>query len=58
MNFWIEGKRQALTEVVKSVDVLLMDEGEARMFALPRWKVSTWSRLRGTSSAWGRAWSS
>ena len=35
MNFWIEGKRQALTEVVKSVDVLLMDEGEARMFAAP-----------------------
>ena len=33
MNFWIEGKRQALNEVVKSVDVLFMDEGEARMFA-------------------------
>ena len=35
MNFWIEGKRQALTEVIKSVDVLMMDQGEARMFAAP-----------------------
>ena len=35
MNFWIEGKREALTEVVRSVDVLFMDENEVRLFAAP-----------------------
>jgi sugar/nucleoside kinase (ribokinase family) len=33
MNFWIEGKKEALTEVVKSVDVIFLDEGETRLFA-------------------------
>ncbi len=33
MNFWIEGKNGALTRVVKAVDVLFMDEGEARKFS-------------------------
>jgi sugar/nucleoside kinase (ribokinase family) len=33
MNFWIEGKNRALRSVVRAVDVLLMDEGEARSFA-------------------------
>ena len=33
MNFWIEGKRDALTRVVEAVDVVLMDEGEARSYA-------------------------
>lgn len=33
MNFWIDGKRDALNEVVSSADVLFMDEGEARDFA-------------------------
>ena len=32
MNFWIEGKRDALTRVVEAVDVLLMDEGEVRSY--------------------------
>ena len=31
--FWIEGKREALTEVIRGVDVMLMDEGEMRLFA-------------------------
>jgi len=35
MNFWIEGKRETLTEVIKEVDVLLMDEYEVRLFAAP-----------------------
>ena len=35
MNFWIEGNREALTQVIKSVDVLFMDEWEVRMFAAP-----------------------
>ena len=33
MNFWIEGKSNDLVEAVKSVDVLFMDEGEARQFS-------------------------
>ena len=33
MNFWIEGPAEALTRVVQSVDVVFMDEGEARAFA-------------------------
>lgn len=35
MNFWIDGKRDALTEVIKQVDVIFMDENEVRMFAGP-----------------------
>ena len=35
MNFWIEGKRDALTEVIRAVDVLFMDENEVRLFAAP-----------------------
>ena len=30
MNFWIEGKNSSLRKVIKRVDVVLMDEGEAR----------------------------
>ena len=33
MNFWIEGKRAALLETLKYVDVLLINEGEARQLA-------------------------
>lgn len=33
MNFWIGGNRAALSEVVRQVDVLFMDEGETRQFA-------------------------
>ena len=33
MNFWIDGKREALNKVVSSADILFMDEGEARDFA-------------------------
>ena len=33
MNFWIDGKRQALNRVVGETDVLFMDEGEARDYA-------------------------
>ena len=32
MNFWIHGKNQELKRVVKDVDALFMDEGEARSF--------------------------
>lgn len=33
MNFWIEGKRQALLRVLRDVDVLLINDAEARMLA-------------------------
>ena len=33
MNFWIEGKRDALTKTLRSVDVVLMNEGELREYA-------------------------
>lgn len=33
MNFWIESKREALTEVISSVDIVFMNEAEAREFA-------------------------
>ena len=33
MNFWIDGKRQALSRIVSEADVLFMDEGEARDYA-------------------------
>ncbi|MFH1683554.1 MAG: PfkB family carbohydrate kinase [Candidatus Margulisiibacteriota bacterium] len=32
MNFWINNKREALKEVIKGVDVVLMNDGEARQF--------------------------
>ena len=35
MNFWIEGKRDAVTEMLRAVDVLLVNEDEARLLAAP-----------------------
>jgi len=32
MDFWISGKREALVEVVRKVDVMLINEGEIRQF--------------------------
>ena len=33
ISIWIQSKRESLTEVLKSVDVAFMDEGEVRAFA-------------------------
>ena len=33
MNFWIEGKKAAIEEVIKTVDVFIINEGEARLLA-------------------------
>ncbi len=33
MNFWIEGKREALTRTLSAVDVVLMNEAEVRQYA-------------------------
>ncbi|NOZ06279.1 MAG: sugar kinase [Chloroflexi bacterium] len=33
MNFWIKGKKDALTEVLRKVDIVLVNEAEARQYA-------------------------
>lgn len=33
MNFWIEGKRESLIETLKAVDILIINDGEARELA-------------------------
>jgi sugar/nucleoside kinase (ribokinase family) len=33
MNFWIEGKKDALTQVMRRVDAILINEAEARQYA-------------------------
>jgi len=33
MNFWIQGKEDALRETIKQVDVLIINEGEARLLS-------------------------
>lgn len=33
MNFWIEGKRKSLQRVIENVDLLVLNEAEARMLA-------------------------
>ncbi|BCA79860.1 PfkB family carbohydrate kinase [Desulfuromonas sp. AOP6] len=33
MNFWIEGKKEALLETLKRVDIFLINEGEARQLS-------------------------
>jgi sugar/nucleoside kinase (ribokinase family) len=33
MNFWIEGKRAALAETLKKVDILIINDGEARQLS-------------------------
>ena len=30
MNFWIDGKRDALWKVLESIDILVINDGEAR----------------------------
>lgn len=36
MNFWIEGKREELLKTIEAVDILLVNEGEARLLAKGR----------------------
>ena len=33
MNYWIEGSRDALVELLKRVDILMVNDGEARQFS-------------------------
>ena len=33
MNFWIDGKKNELDSIVEAVDIVFMDEGEARQYA-------------------------
>ena len=36
MNFWISSKREAVTEVIRSVDIVLMNDAELRQYAQVR----------------------
>ena len=49
MNFWIEGKRRSLLGVLERVDLLLINEGEARMLAQEPNLVRAAERIR----SWG-----
>jgi len=49
MNFWIEGKREALLKTLKRVHMLLINEGEARQLAEESNLVKAVRRIR----AWG-----
>jgi sugar/nucleoside kinase (ribokinase family) len=49
MNFWIKGKREALREVLARVDVLLVNDAEARMLA----EEPNLIRAARTILAWG-----
>lgn len=49
MNFWIEGKRESLLRALARVDLLLLNEAEARMLAGEANLVRAWQRIR----SWG-----
>lgn len=46
MNFWIEGNRETLTRAVEAVDVLFLDEGEAKSFSGESNLVKAAARIR------------
>lgn len=47
MNFWIQGAAAALTKVLESVDILLVNEGEARALSGERNLLKAFRRIRG-----------
>lgn len=46
MNFWIDGARPALMEVLKEIDILLVNEAEARSLTGERNLVKAYERIR------------
>ena len=55
MNYWIKDHKPALLEVLKGLDILLINDTETRMLA----GNTTWCRPRAPFSRWARAcWSS
>jgi sugar/nucleoside kinase (ribokinase family) len=52
MNFWIEGKREALLELMKRVDVLMVNDSEARELSgdYNLLRAARWIQERGPSS--------
>ena len=48
MNFWIDGRRSDLDAVVKRVDILFLDEGEARSYSGESNLVSAARRIQET----------
>lgn len=47
MNFWIEGKRDSLIETLKLVDILIINDGEARELSGEPNLVKAASKIRG-----------
>ena len=56
MNFWIKGKREELRGVLREVDVLLINDAEARMLAEEPNLVK--AARRSSAGARGSSWSS
>lgn len=49
MNFWIEGKLDALKQVISQIDLLIINEGEARQLTEENNLISAWKKI----SSWG-----
>lgn len=49
MNFWIQGKREALKKVLQKVEVLLINEGEARQLSKEQNLVKAYQKIK----SWG-----
>ncbi|MHB8763023.1 MAG: PfkB family carbohydrate kinase [Deferrisomatales bacterium] len=49
MNFWIQGKKKALLRTLERVDLVLLNEAEARMLADEPNLVRAWQKIR----SWG-----
>ena len=46
MNYWISGSREALEEVLREVDILLVNDGEARALTGERQNAMAYQRIR------------
>jgi sugar/nucleoside kinase (ribokinase family) len=46
MNFWLETKKQAVKKVLERVDILTINDGEARMLGETPWLVTAARRIR------------
>jgi sugar/nucleoside kinase (ribokinase family) len=47
MNYWIEGKKEALMELLKRVNVLIINDSEARLLAKEPNLIKAWKIIRG-----------
>jgi sugar/nucleoside kinase (ribokinase family) len=56
MNFWIEGKRQALDEVIRRADIVLMNDEEVRQYCNTHSIVRAASELLSAGVRHGKPW--